>query len=67
MAAVTTITHQLLPLFVMVGAVGGKGNLEWFENRRHETEYTKEADARITEILADVDLIISEAEKELMK
>jgi CheY-like chemotaxis protein/anti-sigma regulatory factor (Ser/Thr protein kinase) len=67
MAAVTTITHQLLPLFVMVGAVGGKGNLEWFEKRRNETLYTNETDARITEILADVDLIISEAEKELMK
>ena len=67
MATVTTITHQLLPLFVMVGAVGGKDNLEWFEKRRNETLYTEDADARITEILADVDMIILEAEKELKK
>ena len=67
MTTVTTVTHQLLPLFVMVGAVGGKDNLEWFEKRRNETLYTQEADARIAEILADVDMIISEAEKELKK
>ena len=67
MATVTTVTHQLLPLFVMVGAVAGKDNLEWFEKRRNETLYTQEADARIAEILADVDMIILEAEKELKK
>lgn len=67
MATITTITHQLLPLFVMVGAVGGKANLEWFEARRDSIDYPSEADVRIIDILSDVDLIISEAEKELIK
>ena len=67
MATITTITHQLLPLFVMVGAVGGKENLEWFEARRDRVVYPDDADARITSILADVDSIILEAEKELEK
>ena len=62
---ITTVTHQLLPLFVMVGAVDGKENLEWFESRRDSVEYPDGADARIIEILSDIDLIISEAEKEL--
>lgn len=65
MATVTMITHQLLPLFVMVGAVAGKDNLEWFEKRREETEYPDEADARIKAILDDVDTMIDEAEKEI--
>ena len=64
---ITTITHQLLPLFVMVGAVSGKSNLEWFEERRDSIDYPSEADVRIIDILSDVDLIISEAEKELIK
>ena len=67
MATITTITHQLLPLFVMVGAVSGKANLEWFEARRDSIDYPSEADVRIIDILSDVDLIISEAEKELIK
>ena len=67
MPVITTITHQLLPLFVMVGATDGKENLEWFEHRRNETVYPDEADARITAILAEVDTIISQAEKELNK
>ena len=67
MATITTITHQLLPLFVMVRAVGGKANLEWFEARRDSIDYPSEADVRIIDILSDVDLIISEAEKELIK
>lgn len=67
MATVTTITHQLLPLFVMVGAVGGKENLEWFEKRRNEVDYPAEADDRIAAIIADVEIIISEAEKELTR
>ena len=65
MPVVTTVTHQLLPLFVMVGAVDGKENLEWFEKRRNDLIYPDEADARISAILADIDLIISEAEKEI--
>lgn len=64
MAAATTLTHQLLPLFVMVGATGNKENLEWFEQRRSETVYPAEADARITAILEETGRIISEAEKE---
>lgn len=67
MATITTITHQLLPLFVMVGAVSGKENLEWFEKRRDCVDYPEEASKRIMEILDDIDLIISEAEKELKK
>ena len=67
MVTITTITHQLLPLFVMVGAVSGKSNLEWFEERRDSIDYPSEADVRIIDILSDVDLIISEAEKELIK
>jgi DNA-binding response OmpR family regulator len=67
MATITTITHQLLPLFVMVGAVSGKENLEWFEKRRDCVDYPEEAGKRIMEILDDIDLIISEAEKELKK
>ena len=63
----TAVAHQLLPLFVMVGAVSGKGNLEWFEERREEKVFTDEAGVRITAILADVDTIIYEAEKELNK
>lgn len=65
MSVVTTVTHQLLPLFVMVGAVESKDNLEWFEKRRNEVCYPDEADAKIAKILDDIDLIISEAEKEL--
>ena len=65
MATITTVTHQLLPLFVMVGAVGGKENLEWFEARRDSVDYPEEADTRIIDILSDIDLIISEAEKEM--
>ena len=67
MVTITTITHQLLPLFVMVGAISGKSNLEWFEERRDSIDYPSEADVRIIDILSDVDLIISEAEKELIK
>ena len=67
MATITTVTHQLLPLFVMVGAVSGKENLEWFEKRRDCVDYPEEASKRIMEILDDIDLIISEAEKELKK
>lgn len=65
MSVVTTVTHQLLPLFVMVGAVDGKENLEWFEKRRNDAVYPDEADARISALLAEVDMVISEAEKEL--
>ena len=67
MATITTVTHQLLPLFVMVGATGGKENLEWFEARRDITVYPDDADARIADILVDIDFIISEAEKEFTK
>lgn len=65
MPAVTMVTHQLLPLFVMVGATDGKENLEWFEARRNDVDYPDEADARIKAILSDVDAMIVEAEKEI--
>jgi DNA-binding response OmpR family regulator/anti-sigma regulatory factor (Ser/Thr protein kinase) len=67
MPAVTTITHQLLPLFVMVGAVNGKEHLEWFEKHRNDTLFTDDAGARVVTILAETDKIITEAEKELTR
>jgi hypothetical protein len=66
MPAVTMLTHQLLPLFAMVGAVDGKECLEWFEKRRGELIYPDEADAKVAGILADVDDMVKEAEKEMM-
>ena len=66
MPTVTMLTHQLLPLFAMVGAVDGKECLEWFEKRRGELFYPDDADARVASILADVDDIVKEAEKEMM-
>ena len=65
MQTITMITHQLLPLFVMVGAVDGKENLEWFEKCRNEVEYSDEADARVKAIISEVDNMTDEAEKEL--
>lgn len=67
MPVLTMITHQLLPLFVMVGAVDGKENLEWFEERRNSTVFPDEAESRIADILADVDRMIEEAEKEFVE
>jgi CheY-like chemotaxis protein len=67
MPAVTTITHQLLPLFVMVGATNGKEHLEWFEKHRNDTLFTDDVPARIVAILEETDKIIVEAEKELTK
>ena len=67
MPAVTTITHQLLPLFVMVGAVNGKEHLEWFEKHRNDTLFTDDAGARIVIVIEEVDKIITEAEKELTR
>ena len=66
MPAVTMLTHQLLPLFAMVGAVDGKESLEWFEKRRGDRLYPDEADAKVAGILADVDDMVKEAEKEMM-
>ena len=66
MPAVTMLTHQLLPLFAMVGAVDGKESLEWFEKRRNEQFYPDEADAKVASIIADVDDMVKEAEKEMM-
>lgn len=66
MPTVTMLTHQLLPLFAMVGAVDGKEHLEWFEKRRGEQFYPDDADTRIASILADVDNMLKEAEKEMM-
>ncbi len=66
MVTVTAITHQLLPIFAMVGADAGKVNLEWFEKRRDEKEYPVEADEKIASILSDVDRMIDNA-KENMK
>lgn len=67
MPAVTTITHQLLPLFVMVGAVNGKEHLEWFEKHRNDTLFTDDAGARIVIVIEEVDKIITEAEKDLTR
>ena len=67
MPAVTTITHQLLPLFVMVGAVNGNEHLEWFEKHRNDTLFTDDAGARIVIVIEEVDKIITEAEKELTR
>ena len=67
MPAVTTITHQLLPLFVMVGAENGKEHLEWFEKHRNDTLFTDDAGARIVIVIEEVDKIITEAEKELTR
>ena len=66
MSAVTMLTHQLLPLFAMVGADDGKESLEWFEERRGEQHYPDDADARVASILVDVDNMLKEAEKEMM-
>ena len=66
MPAVTMLTHQFLPLFAMVGAVDGKESLEWFEKRRNEQFYPDEADAKVASIIADVDDMVKEAEKEMM-
>lgn len=60
-AAVTTITHQLMPIFVMVGVKNGKEELEWFELRRDITEYTSDADKKIIAILEAIDKIIDAA------
>ncbi len=65
MPAVTMITHQLLPLSVMVGATDCKVHLEWFEEHRNDVDYPAEADARINAILAEVDAMVEEAEKEI--
>ena len=67
MPAVTTITHQLLPLFAMVGAASGKEHLEWFEKHRNDTLFTDDASARVVAILAETDKIIIEAEKDLTR
>lgn len=67
MTAVTTITHQLLPLFVMVGATNGKEHLEWFEKHRNDTIFTDDVSERIVTVLEETDKIITEAEKELTK
>ena len=61
-SAVTVVTHQLLPVFVMLGAQLGKEELEWFEARRDCVEYPPEADEKITLILGVVDCMIAEAE-----
>ena len=60
-AAVTTITHQLMPIFVMVGVKNGKEELEGFELRRDITEYTSDADKKIIAILEAIDKIIDAA------
>ena len=62
MAAVTVVTHQLLPVFAMLGAEQGKEELEWFEARRDALEYPPEADEKITLILGVVDRMIADAE-----
>ena len=62
----TMLTHQLLPLFAMVGADDGKESLEWFEERRGEQHYPDDADARVASILVNVDNMLKEAEKEMM-
>ncbi len=60
-AAVTMITHQLLPIFAMVGASEGKDELEWFEARRDADEYPAGADEKIALILEVAGRIIAGA------
>ncbi len=67
MPTITNITHQLLPLFVMVGATNGKEHLEWFEKHRNDTIFTDDVSERIVTVLEETDKIITEAEKELTK
>lgn len=66
MHAVTSITHQLLPIFVMVGMTEGKEELEWFEARRNDNYYTEEADRRLETILSVTSRIITDAENEFI-
>jgi HPt (histidine-containing phosphotransfer) domain-containing protein len=60
-AAVTMITHQLLPIFALVGASEGKDELEWFEARRDADEYPAGADEKIALILEATGRIIAGA------
>ena len=60
-SSVTTVTHQLLPIFAMVGAVDGRDELEWFEARRGMDCYPDEADSKIVIIINVVDKIIADA------
>jgi CheY-like chemotaxis protein len=62
MSAVTVVTHQLLPVFVMLDARQGKEELEWFEARRDSVDYPPEAVEKIKLILGVVDNMIAEAE-----
>lgn len=66
MPAVTTVTHQLLPIFVMVGMQRGKEELEWFEARRNENIYTNDCDTKLSVILEALDNIVCEAENEFL-
>ena len=61
-ATVTQMTHQLLPVFSLVGANQGKEELEWFESRRGIQEYPAGADEKIILILGVVDRIVAGAE-----
>lgn len=61
-ATVTQMTHQLLPVFSLVGANQGKEELEWFESRRCIQEYPAGADEKIILILGVVDRIVAGAE-----
>ena len=63
MPSATAIAHQLLPLFQMLKAERCIDDLLWLEERRTETVFPTEAEARIRLILIETGRMIEEAEK----